>query len=153
MNTNFYYQSGFETITTIAASPRFKETEAAITSAVTQIIVDPLLLLPRSDRGRLPRKAESALKERDDMQYQSDMKAARILLGQEISKANTKSIAAIRLLCGYSQQQVAVAIGGSQSIVAKIEAGGLNIQRDTMHRLSKLLGITMLELDEAFNYQ
>lgn len=136
--------------TTTAASLGFNESVVAVTCAATQVITDPLLLLPRNDRGRLPRKAESALKERVDAQYRSDMQEARVLLGKELYQARSAThLAAIRLSRGFSQQQVADAIGTSQPAIAKIEAGAVNIQRDTMKRLSRVLGITVMELDNA----
>lgn len=75
------------------------------------------------------------------------MQDARVVLGQEFYGNSPKTLASVRLSRGYSQQQVAVAIGSSQPAIAKFEAGSVNILWDTGRRLAQALGLTLQELD------
>jgi ribosome-binding protein aMBF1 (putative translation factor) len=83
----------------------------------------PLFSYPRPDRDRLPRKAESAIKELTDLTYRLNMQKARILLGQELFKKDQNNMMATRLSFGYSQQQLADLLGTDQPTIAKIESG------------------------------
>lgn len=74
------------------------------------------------------------------------MEEARVLLGQEMYADMQPSLAALRLSRGYSQQQLANALGTSQSHIAKIEAGLVSIQWETGVRIAGALGITLDEL-------
>lgn len=77
------------------------------------------------------------------------MQDARVALGEEFYKDARKTLASVRLSRGYSQQQLASAIGTSQPAIAKLEAGSVNIQWSTGKRLADALGLTLPELDEV----
>lgn len=103
--------------------------------------------LRRSANGKLPRLAVSAARETGNASVRSRMQDARVVLGQEFYGNSPKTLASVRLSRGYSQQQVAVAIGSSQPAIAKFEAGSVNILWDTGRRLAQALGLTLQELD------
>jgi len=56
------------------------------------------------------------------------------------------SLAKLRLQRGFSQQQLAKNIGTSQSHIAKIEAGTVNIYWDTATRIADALTVSLEEL-------
>lgn len=70
-----------------------------------------------------------------------------MLLGQEFYGESPKTLASVRLSRGFSQQQVASAIGTSQPAIAKIEAGSVNILWATGKRLADALGLNLDQLD------
>ena len=77
------------------------------------------------------------------------MQDARVILGVEFYADSARTLASVRLSLGYSQQQLATAIGTSQPAIAKLEAGSINIFWDTGKRLAQALGLTLAELDEV----
>lgn len=77
------------------------------------------------------------------------MQEARVALAKELFSDEETTVLKLRLSRGYSQQQLAVAVGTSQSHIAKIEAGALNVYWDTVERLASALGVTLDELADA----
>jgi transcriptional regulator with XRE-family HTH domain len=69
------------------------------------------------------------------------MQEARVELGLELYGQEQKTIAALRLARGYSQHQLAAAVGSTQPHIAKIEAGFTNIYLATAKNISQALGI------------
>lgn len=96
-----------------------------------------------SRNGRLPRTISAANREASDPSYRMRMSAARQLLASEFLCEEPMSLANLRLQRGYSQQKLAEKIGTSQSHIAKIEAGIVNIYWDTATRLADALGVTL----------
>ena len=84
--------------------------------------------------------------ERADCSVRSRMQEARQQLGRELSELEAPTLAKLRLSRGYSQQQLASAVGTSQSHIAKIEAGTVNVYWDTGVRLATALGVSLDEL-------
>ena len=109
---------------------------------------ESLSLLKLSAKGKQPRLVVSAARERSNAQIRSQMQDARVTLGQELYGQSPKTLASVRLSRGYSQQQLATAIGTSQPAIAKLEAGSVNILWTTGKRLAVALGISLPELDE-----
>lgn len=88
-----------------------------------------------------PRRAES-------------LKRARARLGgwiaNEPSAPPSSRLAALRLKTGMSQQQLADALGTSQSAVARMEKGNGNHTMDVVRAWAKALGVTPNDLFDAF---
>ena len=74
------------------------------------------------------------------------MQDARAVLAAEMFRDVPGSLAKLRLSRGYSQQQLAKAIGTSQPHIAKIEAGKVELQFGTASRLADALGVKLDEL-------
>ena len=74
------------------------------------------------------------------------MQEARARLADEMYGDLPNSLSKLRLLRGYSQQQLADAIGTSQSHIAKIETGATNLFWATATRLADALGVKLDEL-------
>lgn len=88
-----------------------------------------------------------AERERDDFALSARMIAARKQLANEIHEITPENtFAKLRLIKGLSQQNVASMIGTSQSHIAKIEAGKVNIEFKTAIKIAKVLEITLDEL-------
>ncbi len=88
-------------------------------------------------------------KEQNDTAFNARMIEARKLLADEIDEVSPEnSLAKRRLRKGLSQQGLAIVLGTSQSHVAKIEAGKVNIYFDTAIRMSKALDITLDDLQK-----
>lgn len=96
--------------------------------------------------GRVPRKVQSARREAADTAYRSAKQEGRLSLASELFEGVPPTLVKLRLSRGYSQQQLAGAIGTSQSHIAKIEAGSLNLMWDTAVRLADALGVRLDEL-------
>lgn len=139
------------TSTTTADSqiPNTDKQQTSTSASVHLVVPDSLSSLPRSAKGKLPRLAVSAALERGDAQVRSRMQDARVILGVEFYADSARTLASVRLSLGYSQQQLATAIGTSQPAIAKLEAGSINIFWDTGKRLAQALGLTLAELDEV----
>lgn len=71
------------------------------------------------------------------------MAAARGRVAQSMFASKPHSIAAARLKAGLSQAKLAEAIGTSQSHIAKIEAGKVQIQFSTAMQLADALDMTL----------
>jgi transcriptional regulator with XRE-family HTH domain len=75
------------------------------------------------------------------------MQDARVELEREFLPGAPKSLGKLRLSLGYSQQQLAAAIGTSQPHIARIESGrGSNLMLDTAARLASALGVSIDEI-------
>lgn len=111
------------------------------------------LTAPRSPRtGRLSISEQTRLREQSDPAYAQRMARARTTLAnsfKEIGYAHTLSNK--RLAKGLSQAQLAEMIGTSQSHIAKIEAGSVNIYLDTAAKLAKALAISLDELQSLID--
>lgn len=59
------------------------------------------------------------------------------------------SLRALRLRAGFSQTELAAAIGASQAHLSRIEAGKCDIQLRTARRLSEALDVDMNTIDAA----
>lgn len=102
---------------------------------------------PRSQiSGRLPRNVAVRQREANDVDYRRRMEAARRELAAEFSSVVPESLAQMRLRRGLSQQRLAEMIGTSQSHVAKIEAGTINLYWHTVVRLADALSVSLDEL-------
>ena len=73
---------------------------------------------------------------------------ARIKLADTSYKANDQSIASIRLKKGWSQRDLAIAMGTSQPHIARIEAGD-DVRISTVLNLAPALKIAPLEVFAA----
>ncbi|MGG1949122.1 helix-turn-helix transcriptional regulator [Trinickia sp. NRRL B-1857] len=78
-----------------------------------------------------------------DPAFQERMAAARGRVARSMFASKPNSIAAARLQAGLSQAKLAEAIGTSQSHIAKIEAGKVQIQFSTATQLADALSITL----------
>lgn len=75
------------------------------------------------------------------------MQEARVSLAKEMFGDKPPTLAALRMTRGYSQQQLAAAIGTSQPHIAKIESGrGSNLMLETAARLAGALGVSLDEV-------
>lgn len=78
---------------------------------------------------------------------------ARQWVGNTFHGEDGDTVRTLRLRKGWSQTQLAEAIGTSQSHVARIERGDQNLAIQTCRRLSDVLGIDMNTLDLALRQQ
>lgn len=62
---------------------------------------------------------------------------------------NSKSIKALRLRCGLSQDQLATKIGSTQNRISRIEKGDEDIRLSTMRKLANALDVTLQDIDIA----
>lgn len=81
------------------------------------------------------------------------MQEARQWVGEAFHGDDGDTVRTLRLRKGWSQTQLAEAIGTSQSHVARIERGDQNLAIQTCRRLSVVLGIDMNTLDRALRQQ
>lgn len=81
------------------------------------------------------------------------MEEARQWIGETFHGDDGDTVRTLRLRKGWSQTQLAEAIGTSQSHVARIERGDQNLAIQTCRRLSDVLGIDMNTLDRALRQQ
>lgn len=81
------------------------------------------------------------------------MEEARQWVGEAFHGNDGDTVRTLRLRKGWSQTQLAEAIGTSQSHVARIERGRENLAIQTCRRLSDVLGIDMNTLDRALRQQ
>jgi len=96
--------------------------------------------------GRLARGLASVERETLDSSYRARMSTARAMLASDLMNEAPNSLAKLRLQRGFSQQQLAKNIGTSQSHIAKIEAGTVNIYWDTATRIADALTVSLEEL-------
>lgn len=120
----------------------------AITQSSPQSSSAPELVLVRgagaarlSRGGKTPRALLSAAREQRDTAFRGRMQEARVQLGREFYSDEQKTLATLRLARGYSQHQLAAAVGSTQPHIAKIEAGFTNIYLVTAKNISQALGI------------
>jgi transcriptional regulator with XRE-family HTH domain len=81
------------------------------------------------------------------------MEEARQWVGESFHGEDGDTVRTLRLRKGWSQTQLAEAIGSCQSHVARIERGDQNLAIQTCRRLSDVLGIDMNTLDRALRQQ
>lgn len=81
------------------------------------------------------------------------LEEARLRLAAAISSTQADTIKSYRLKKGWSQAQLAAAIGTSQPHIARIERGTENLLVDTCRRLGEALGIDMNTIDSALRAQ
>ena len=117
--------------------------EAVSGSQPALVIAADTQIIKKSFNGKIPRAVLSAKRERGDVEYRSRMQEARVLLGEEIYGKEIKNIASLRLARGYSQTQLAQAVGSTQPYIAKIEGGFSNILLSTAKHLSSALGVDL----------
>lgn len=99
----------------------------------------------------MPRAVVSEMRERSDPAFRSRKQEARAELANELFGQEAPTLLKLRLSRGYSQQQLASAVGTSQSHIAKIEAGSLNVYWETGERLAAALGVTLSEFSSAMH--
>ncbi|NOT15453.1 MAG: helix-turn-helix transcriptional regulator [Methylotenera sp.] len=107
--------------------------------------------LPYSTRksprnGRLSISAETYIKEESNPHYKSAMEYARAALIEDYQEVSPNNLSKLRLKKGMSQTSLASVIGTSQSHVAKIEAGLLDVKFSTATKIADALAVSMDEL-------
>lgn len=78
------------------------------------------------------------------------LKSARQRLANKLAQKPT--LARLRLSRGWSQKQLAAAIGTSQPHIARIENGRDNVLLATANQLAKALGVSLEEINAALGY-
>lgn len=97
----------------------------------------------RSPRnGRLSVSAENFLQEKNNPILKAEMEKARANLFADFSK-KADSLSQLRLSRGMSQTSLASIIGTSQSHIAKIEAGLLDIKFSTASNIADALAVSL----------
>lgn len=96
--------------------------------------------------GKLAVSAASFLREKSDPNYRAAMESARVALAEDYRHVMPRSLSQLRLEKGLSQTSLASAIGTSQSHVAKIEAGLLDVKFSTATRIADALAVSLDEL-------
>ena len=94
----------------------------------------------------MPRRIETAVREHEDKQFGSRMAKARVELANDFAELGAISLAQLRLKKGFSQTELARRIGTSQSHIAKIEAGSVDLYLKTAIRLADALTISLNDL-------
>ena len=128
-------------------------------SSPAQTSVPPLVLVQGgnatrlSRNGKIPRTVTSAQKERSDTGFRSRMQDARVKLAADFYSSEFESLAALRLARGYSQHQLAAAVGSTQPHIAKIEAGNTNIYFATAKNIADALGVSLDKFYAILNSQ
>ena len=79
------------------------------------------------------------------------LEAARMRLAEKLKDIHS-GLATLRLQQGWSQKQLAQAIGTSQSHIARIENGRDNVLLETANKLARALGVTLTEINDALGY-
>jgi ribosome-binding protein aMBF1 (putative translation factor) len=101
----------------------------------------------RSPRnGKLPISAQTFINEQNDPTYKASMEHARALLAKDYKEILPNNLSTMRLQKGMSQTSLASVIGTSQSHVAKIEAGLLDVKFSTAAKIADALAVSMDEL-------
>lgn len=106
-----------------------------------------------SKNGKLPRTIKSAQKEKADTAFRSRMQEARVKLGADFYSNEHQTLAALRLARGYSQHQLAAAVGSTQPHIAKIESGFTNIYFSTAKNIADALGVSLDNFYAILNSQ
>jgi len=86
-------------------------------------------------------------------QRRAALEQARQWVADSFHGEDGDTVRTLRLRKGWSQTQLATALGTSQSHVARIERGTENLAIETCRRLCVALGINMNTLDEALRRQ
>lgn len=90
--------------------------------------------------------------EKDDTRRKA-IEAARGWVADTFHAEDGDTVRTLRLGKGWSQAQLAKALGTSQSHVARIERGTENLAIETCRRLCGVLGIDMNTLDQSLRRQ
>ena len=145
MNLHIPSQFGSAKNTTRAA---FLASADALVSAPASAYVATVDGSARVSRrtGRVSRRAESAAREAADPDYKARMDLARKELAKDFEAIAPLSLSQLRLKKGLTQTELARRIATSQSHVAKIEAGLVELYFKTAIRLADALSITLDEL-------
>ncbi len=88
-----------------------------------------------------------------DEQRRQALEDARRWMADIFHSQDGDTVRTLRLRKGWSQSQLAEAIGSSQSHIARIERGTENLAVQTCRRLCHALGIDMNTLDQALRRQ
>ena len=88
-----------------------------------------------------------------DEQRRQALEDARHWVADTFHGQDGDTVRTLRLRKGWSQSQLAEAIGSSQSHIARIERGTENLAVQTCRRLCKALDIDMNTLDQALRRQ
>lgn len=102
--------------------------------------------------GRLSVSAESYIQEKNNPTLKAEMEKARANLFADFS-GKADSLSQLRLLRGMSQTSLASIIGTSQSHIAKIEAGLLDIKFSTASNIADALAISLDTLKPLITMQ
>jgi len=94
----------------------------------------------------MSRRAESAAREAADPGYKARMDQARKELAKDFEESVPPSLSQLRLRKGFSQAELAKKIATSQSHIAKIEAGSVDLYLKTAIRLADALSISLDDL-------
>lgn len=106
----------------------------------TQLPYEP----KRSPRtGKLSVSAATYLKEKSNANYHAAMEKARAALADDYRDVLPNDLTALRLKRGLSQTSLASTIGTSQSHVAKIEAGLLDVKFSTAVKIADALAVSL----------
>lgn len=100
----------------------------------------------KSRNGKFPRSINRAIAESNDVNLRSRMQEARVELANEFLSDETNSLSKVRLLRGFSQQQLARIIGTSQPHIANLEAGKLEPKFSTVTKIADALGLSLDEI-------
>lgn len=101
----------------------------------------------RSPRnGKLSVSAETFIKEQSDPNYKAALEYARAALAEDYKEILPNNLSKTRLQKGMSQTALASIIGTSQSHIAKIEAGLLDVKFSTAAKIADALAVSMDEL-------
>lgn len=147
-NPNTPYPKEYSMNTTPVTFLRYGNVHEVATSGTQPQLMTAVDAAPvkRSTNGKIPRTTLSAKRERGDVEYRSRMQEARVLLSQELYGQEVNNFASLRLARGYSQAQLAQAIGSTQPYIAKIEGGFSNILLSTAKHLSSALGVDLNQI-------
>lgn len=149
MTMNQTTESHKECLTSTVSSGCQNYTSNAIGKSPSYILLAAPAVSERLSTHGRKRSLFNTLKERErnDPSFRERMIEARKALAEEIHDVSPEnSLAKWRLMKGLTQQGLAEILGTSQSHVAKIEAGKVNIQFDTAIKLSKSLDISLNDL-------
>ncbi|MGD9878555.1 MAG: helix-turn-helix transcriptional regulator [Reyranella sp.] len=89
-------------------------------------------------------------RERDEA-ARAGLQRARARLSQAL-KDRASPLAVLRLQRGWSQKQLAEAIGTSQPHIARIENGRDNVMLETANQLARALNVSLEEINAALGY-
>lgn len=89
-------------------------------------------------------------RERDEA-GRAGLQRARVRLSQAL-RDRASPLAVLRLQRGWSQKQLAEAIGTSQPHIARIENGRDNVMLETANQLARALGVSLEEINTALGF-
>ncbi|WP_273163255.1 helix-turn-helix domain-containing protein [Massilia timonae] len=145
MNLHILSQFGSAKNTTHAAFLASAEAPVSASANVYVVALDGNARVSRRT-GRMSRRAESAAREAADPGYKARMDQARKELAKDFEESVPPSLSQLRLRKGFSQAELAKKIATSQSHIAKIEAGSVDLYLKTAIRLADALSISLDDL-------